>query len=218
MGRRMLFGHLLDPNVVTEEMDPRSIEGGLLEPEEQAVAGAVAGRINQFTAGRVCARRALARLGVDAQTPILQGEDRVPIWPEGFIGSITHTDAWCAAAVARASEVRAVGIDLEPATPLKESVVTRICTPAERQWLSEASEPGLLAKVIFSAKEAVYKCQYSLTREFLGFHALALHLGDGLFDAVFQQDVADFRQGDGISGRYIIENGVVATACALDLG
>jgi len=211
----MLFGRLLDASMTTEEMDPRSIEGGLLEPEEQAVAGAVARRIDQFTAGRVCARRALARLGVDPQIPILAGEDRVPIWPDGFVGSITHTDSWCAAAVARASEVRGIGIDLEPATPLKESLVTRICTSTERQWLSDASEPGLLAKVIFSAKEAVYKCQYPLTREFLGFHAVTLHLGDGLFTAVFQQDVADFRRGDRIFGRYIIEDGVVATACAL---
>lgn len=215
MARRTLFDRLLDANVTTEEIDPRSIEGGLLRPEEQAVARAVDRRIDQFTAGRVCARHALARLGVDAGTPVLQGEDRAPIWPDGFVGSITHTDSWCAAAVARASEVRAVGIDLEPATPLKESVVNRICTPAERQWLADASEAGLLAKVIFSAKEAVYKCQYPLTREFLGFHGVAVRLGDGLFTAVFQQDVADFRRGDSISGRYLIEDSVVATACAL---
>lgn len=215
MARRTLFDRLLEASVTTEEIDPQSIEGGLVAPEEQTVARAVDKRVNQFTAGRVCARRALARLGVDARTPILQGEDRAPIWPDGFVGSITHTDSWCAAAVARASEVRAVGIDLEPATPLKESVVNRTCTPIERQWLAEVSDSGLMAKVVFSAKEAFYKCQYPLTRAPLGFHAVALHLSDGLFEAVFQQDVADFRRGDSISGRYLIEDGVVATACAL---
>ncbi|MCZ6808046.1 MAG: 4'-phosphopantetheinyl transferase superfamily protein [Deltaproteobacteria bacterium] len=196
-------------------MDPRSVEGSLLEPEEQAIAEAVDRRIDQFTAGRVCARQALARLGVDAGIPVLQGEDRAPIWPDGFVGSITHTDSWCAAAVARASEVRAIGIDLEPSTPLKESVLNRICTPAERQWLAEVSDPGLMGKVVFSAKEAVYKCQYPLTHEFLGFHAVALDLEDGFFRAVFQQDAGELRRGDSISGRYLIEEGIVATACAL---
>ncbi len=215
MARRTLFDRLLDPTIVTEELDPRSIEGGLMEGEEQAVAEAVARRVDQFTAGRVCARRALAKLGVGEGVPLLRGEDRAPIWPEGFVGSITHTDSWCAAAVARASEVRAVGIDLEPATPLKQSVVNRVCTPSELQWLSNASDPALSAKLVFSAKEAVYKCQYSVTNQVLGFHAVSLDLGDGLFTAVFQRDVAGFRRGDHLSGRYIIEDGVVATACAL---
>jgi 4'-phosphopantetheinyl transferase EntD len=215
MSRRALFDRLLEPSIATEEMDPRSIEGSLLEPEEQAVVGAVDRRIDEFTAGRVCARQALTRLGVDAGTPVLQGEDRAPIWPDGFVGSITHTDSWCAAAVARASEARALGIDLEPATPLKESVVNRICTPAERQWLAEVSDPELMAKVVFCAKEAVYKCQYPLTHEFLGFRAVALHLDDGSFRAVFQRDAGEFRKGDSISGRYLIEKGVVATACVL---
>ncbi len=215
MARRTLFDRLLDPTIVTEELDPRSIEGGLVEGEEQAVAEAVARRVDQFTAGRVSARRALARLGLAVEVPLLQGEDRAPIWPDGFVGSITHTDSWCAAAVARTSEVRGVGIDLEPAMPLRESVVNRVCTPTELQWLSNASDPGLSAKVIFSAKEAVYKCQFSLTREFLGFHAVSVDLNNGLFTAVFQQDVAEFRRGDSISGRYVIEDGVVATACAL---
>jgi 4'-phosphopantetheinyl transferase EntD len=215
MAHRTLFDRLFDPTVVTEEVDPRSIGGGLLAEEEHAVAEAVGPRVDQFTAGRVCARRALARLGAGVGVPLLQGEDRVPIWPEGFVGSITHTDSWCAAAVARASQVRAIGIDLEPATALKRSVMDRVCTPSELRWLSNASEPALLAKVVFSAKEAVYKCQYSLTREFLGFHALSLDLGDALFTAVFQQEVGEFRRGDRISGRYIIANGVVATACAM---
>lgn len=215
MARRTLFDRLLEPRVATEEIDPRSVDGDLLGPEHEAITGAVHRRIEQFTAGRVCARRGLTRLGLHAETAVPQGEDRAPIWPDGFVGSITHMEFWCAAAVARASEVRAIGIDLEPSTPLKEAVVNRICTPSEREWLAEASDPGLMAKVVFSAKEAIYKCQYPLTREFLGFHAVALQLHEGSFRAVFQQDAGEFREGDGISGRYLVEDGVVATSCAL---
>ena len=163
-----LFQGLLGPKVETEEVDPHSVQGGLLRAEQEEVAGAAQTRIEQFTAGRVCSRIALGRLGVATTTPVLRGEDRAPIWPPGFVGSISHTDTWCAAAVARVEDVRAIGIDLELATPLKESLWRRVCTPKERDWLHELPAPGLTGKVVFSAKESVYKCQYPITSKFLG--------------------------------------------------
>lgn len=213
--RQPLFRRLLGPLIETEEVDPHSLEGGLVKAEQELVEGAAQTRIEQFTAGRVCSRIALGRLGVAATTPIPRGEDRAPIWPAGFVGSISHTDSWCAAAVARAEDIRAVGIDLEPATPLKESLWRRVCTPKERDWLHELPEPGLTGKIVFSAKEAVYKCQYPITGMFLGFHAVEVELGDGSFQVVFQQEAGEFRPGDVMSGRYLVEEGLVATACEL---
>jgi len=188
---------------------------GLLKGERGLVEGAAQTRIEQFTAGRVCSRIALGRFGVAATTPIPRGEDRAPIWPRGFVGSISHTDSWCAAAVARAEDIRSLGIDLEPATPLKEALLKRVCTPKEQDWLHELSEPGLTGKIVFSAKEAVYKCQYPITGKFLGFHAVELELGDGSFQAVFQQNAGEFLPGDVMTGRYLVEEGLVATACEL---
>jgi len=196
-------------------MDPHTVQRGLLRAEQEAVAGAAQTRIEQFTAGRLCSRIALSRLGVAVATPIPRGEDRAPIWPKGFVGSITHTDSWCAAAVARAEDFRSIGIDLEPATPLRESLWRRICTTKERDWLHELPEAGLTGKVLFSAKESVYKCQYPLTTKFLGFHAVEVELGNGSFRAVFQQEAGEFRPGDVIEGRYVIEEGLVAAACEL---
>jgi len=213
--RRPLFNRLLGSHIETEELDPHSVEAGLLKAEQDAVVGAAQTRIEQYTAGRVCSRIALARLGVAPTTPILRGEDRAPIWPAGLVGSISHTDRWCAAAVARAEQVRSIGIDLEPATPLKESLWRRVCTPKERDWLHELSVPGLTGKILFSAKEAVYKCQYPLTHKFLGFHAVEVELGDGSFRAIFQQGAGEFQPGDVISGRFLVEEGLVATACEL---
>ena len=40
-------------------------------------------------------------------------------------------------------------------------------------------------------------------------------LGDDSFQAVFQQEAGGFRPGDVISGRYLVEEGLVATACEL---
>jgi 4'-phosphopantetheinyl transferase EntD len=213
--RRPIFQRLLGANVETQEVDPHSVGAGLVKTELEAIDGASQTRIEQYTAGRVCSRAALGRLGVAATTPILRGEDRAPIWPPGFVGSISHTDTWCAAAVARADEVRALGIDLEPATPLKESLWRRVCTPNERDWLHGLSTPGLSGKILFSAKEAVYKCQYPLTAKFLGFHAVEVEIGDGTFRAVFQQEAGEFQPGDVMSGRYLVEEGLVATACEL---
>ncbi len=213
--RHALFKRLLGPNVETEEVDPHTVQGGLLKAEEALVEGAARTRVEQFTAGRVCSRIALGRLGVAATTPIPRGEDRAPIWPAGFIGSISHTDSWCAAAVARSELVRSIGIDLESSAPLKEALWRRVCTPMERDWLHELSAPGLTGKIVFSAKEAVYKCQYPISNQFLGFHAVEVELGEDSFRAVFQQQAGEFQVGDVITGRYVVEEGLVATACEL---
>ncbi|MGB5375399.1 MAG: 4'-phosphopantetheinyl transferase superfamily protein [Polyangiales bacterium] len=213
--RQALFRRLLGPEVETEEVDPHTVQGGLLKSEAALVDGAAQTRVEQFTAGRVCSRIALGRLGVATTKPILRGEDRAPIWPPGFIGSISHTDTWCAAAVARTEDIRSLGIDLESSTPLKEALLKRVCTPKERDWLHQLPAPGVTGKIVFSAKEAVYKCQYPLSNEFLGFHAVEIELGEDSFQAVFQQEAGGFKPGDVISGRYLVEEGLVATACEL---
>ena len=119
------------------------------------------------------------------------------------------------AAVARESTTRAVGIDLEPATPLKEALWRRVCTPAERERLAELPNAGLMGKILFSAKESVYKCQYTLTTRFLGFHAVEVEVGDGTFRAVFQQPSGEFQPGDVMEGKFLVEDGLVASACEL---
>ena len=210
-----LFHRLLPDDIETEEVDPHSVAGGLLSAEKEAIEGAAPSRVEQFTAGRVCSRIALGRFGVAATTPIPRGEDRAPIWPDGFTGSISHTDTWCAAAVARRVDVRCVGIDLEPATPLKESLWRRVCTADERDRLRSLPDSGLMGKILFSAKEAVYKCQYPITGQFLGFHAVDLEVGDGSFQAVFRQPAGEFQPGDVVSGRYLVEEGLVASACEI---
>jgi 4'-phosphopantetheinyl transferase EntD len=74
-----------------------------------------------------------------------------------------------------------------------------------------------MGKILFSAKESVYKCQYTLTTQFLGFHAVEVDVdvGAGAFRAVFRQPAGEFQPGYTMDGRYLVEDGLVASACEL---
>jgi 4'-phosphopantetheinyl transferase EntD len=155
-------------------------DASLLAPEEAAVvANAVPKRVGEFTAGRLCARRALAELGV-VDIPIRAAPDRQPIWPEGIVGSITHTEGLCAVVVAERKLLRGIGIDVEPAASVKSALWPRILVRAELDWLDslEGHERAAAATLIFSAKEAAYKCQYPATGEHLSFCDLNVTVAD----------------------------------------
>ncbi|MFH9809014.1 4'-phosphopantetheinyl transferase [Streptomyces olivaceus] len=141
-------------------------------PEEEAiVARAVAKRRREFTAVRSCARRAMEKLGVPAQ-PVLPGERGAPSWPDGLVGSMTHCDGYCAAALARATDLASLGIDAEPDGPLPEGVLDSVALPAEAERLRRLAEerPGVhWDRLLFSAKESVYKAWFPLTRRWLDF-------------------------------------------------
>jgi 4'-phosphopantetheinyl transferase EntD len=210
----ILAPRLLGLPIRTAEMNPRLAQEDLLPGEERAVTRAVASRRREFCAGRGCARKAMAALGARA-APILQGEDRAPVWPDGLVGSITHTDAWCAAAVARTSDgIRALGLDVEPAEPIDPALLRIICLPQERAL---AARDSLLGRLLFSAKESAYKAQYQLSRTLLGFHAMQVLLDEQAqrFVAVFQKDVAPFSRGDALEGRYVVHQGFLMTAVTI---
>ena len=157
--------------VLREPADP-----GLLLPAEAAPMGrAVPKRLQEYTAGRLCARRALAEFGV-LDFPIRAAEDRQPIWPDSLAGSITHTEGFCAAVVAERRGIRALGLDSEVAGGVNVEIWHRICRPFELAWIYSLPETERAAAVtlIFCAKEAFYKCQYALVRERLGFHDVSM--------------------------------------------
>ncbi|WP_406095346.1 4'-phosphopantetheinyl transferase [Kitasatospora purpeofusca] len=159
-----------------------------LEPEEEAViARAVESRRREFTTVRHCARLALGRLGVPYR-PLVPGLRGAPSWPEGIVGSLTHCAGFRAAAVARAEDVLSLGIDAEPALPLPEGVLDAIALPAEQQRNTALSttRPGTpWDRILFSAKESVYKTWFPLTHTFLDFSEADLTLRpDGTFTAV----------------------------------
>jgi 4'-phosphopantetheinyl transferase EntD len=168
---------MLGHGVLCEVVMPLPDDLELCDAEEAQLARAVPRRRREFAAGRHCAKKALGRLGLhNVVLPI--GSDRAPMWPTGVVGTISHTDTACLAAVAWKSAVRSVGADIEPDEPLEPELYRLILTGREQTWLKTqpATTRGRLARLIFSAKESFYKLQYPLTGRFLEFQDVEISL------------------------------------------
>ena len=162
---------LFPDGVVTVESGSTPLDD-VLHPEEAAGLGrAVEKRRREFASGRACARRALARLGI-AGVALPIGPDRLPAWPPGIVGSITHCEGYCGVAVAERGTILGLGLDAEAAAELDPSLVPLVCLPSEVEALRALAgfTPGAGAKLDFSAKESAYSCYYPLVHHFLEFH------------------------------------------------
>lgn len=149
----------------------------LFDVESLALSGAVAKRRREFTAGRTYARAALAALACPPQ-PIPPAADRRPIWPHGFVGSISHCDHLCAAIVGRSAAYVGLGIDIDDDTPVEDGLRDIICRPDERQRLTAPGLSADAAKLLFVMKEAVFKAYYPATNAFLDFHEVSVELDE----------------------------------------
>lgn len=195
------------------------LPGATLFPEEALlVKSAVDKRRGEFTTARHCARQALTRLGAPAGA-ILTGERGAPLWPPGVVGSITHCVGYRAAVVARPAHVAAIGVDAEPALPLPEGVLEAVALPDEQiavKELLESAPDVAWDRLLFSAKESVYKAWYPLMRRFLEFEEARL-----VFDPVGGTFTADLLAGPAragsrtlhtFDGRWLSDDGIVLTS------
>ncbi|MDO6462054.1 4'-phosphopantetheinyl transferase superfamily protein [Granulosicoccaceae sp. 1_MG-2023] len=140
-----------------------------LHPAEQQCLGKVVQkRRNEFTTGRYCAARALAALGIE-DSPVLPGPKREPLWPDGVRGSITHSHELCVAVVSRDPALLSLGIDVETREGISEAVRDAVCVADELAALPDALNCPEVWKLIFSAKESVYKCLFPLRHQWIGF-------------------------------------------------
>jgi 4'-phosphopantetheinyl transferase EntD len=198
---------------------------GLFPEEETLVARATDKRRQEFTAGRECSRSALSALGVPA-APILRGYRGAPQWPDGIVGSIAHCTGYCAAAVARGQDLVTIGLDAEPDAPLPGGVLELVSLPAERARLRElaaASPETGWDRLLFCAKEAVYKAWFPLTGRWLGFTDadITIDAADGTFSARLLVPVplpGRAPLGGGFTGRWLARDGFILTAIAVAAG
>jgi 4'-phosphopantetheinyl transferase EntD len=201
-------------------------EPSMLEPEEAAaVARAVKKRVQEFAAGRLCARRALERFGL-TRVVLRAASDRQPVWPPGFLGSITHTHGFCAAVVAERGALQGLGLDSEAAEAVEAQLWPSICVGSELDWIDRwpAEARSRAATLVFAAKEAFYKAQYPRTGEFMSFSDLEVApCGPQLLEgalifaptrslAVFAGDAEQLPQ---VRARYRFHEGFVSAGVAL---
>ncbi len=154
------------------------------------------------------------------------GADRRPQWPPSLLGSITHTQGFCAAAVGDRSRFRGIGIDVESVGRVTPDVWDEVLLPEERRWLEqlEAREQAQIAALMFSAKEAFYKCQYELTAQWLDFHDVRLdlvgwNLGFGSFAVQPRKSAKLLEVHRGrLVGRFALRRGLVLTGIAIPAG
>jgi 4'-phosphopantetheinyl transferase EntD len=217
-----ILARILPAEVAVEEAltDPPEV---MLYPAEQAaVERAVAKRRAEFGTARHCARLALARLGLPP-APILPGPRGAPQWPAGVVGSMTHCVGYRAAALAHARDVRSVGVDAEPHEALPDGVLDLITSATERELLA-----GLAAvlpdvhwgRLLFSAKESVYKAWFPIAGRWLGFEEAELTIepaaGEGAFSARIL--TAGPAEPAAFAGRFLVTDGLILTAISVPAG
>jgi 4'-phosphopantetheinyl transferase EntD len=213
-----LIGGILPACVVSVEVRRDLPEVALFPEEEVLIGRAVEKRRREFTTARGCARKALAALGWPA-TPIPAGERGEPQWPAGVVGSITHCDGYRACAVARAVEIATVGIDAEPNAALPDGVLGDIARPEERPRLKHlrAERPEVhWDRLVFSAKESVYKAWFPLAHRWLGFEDATIEVDPDAGTFTAQLHVPGLSLGgrrlSRLSGTWTVGGGILATA------
>lgn len=213
-----MIDEILPPVVVAEEAfaDPAGVQ---LFPEEDArVVRAVASRRKEFTTTRHCARASLRRLGV-APVPIVPGERGAPQWPSGVVGSMTHCEGYRAAAIARQRDVATIGIDAEPHERLPVGVLGVVTVAAERLMLARlaVAVPAVCwDRLLFSAKESIYKAWFPLTKKWLDFAEAEVVIDPraGRFVAhlLVPGPMIGGRRYQEFDGRYVVKDGLIVTA------
>jgi 4'-phosphopantetheinyl transferase EntD len=215
------FQALFPPGAVAAELRGVGRESWLSTDEAEAVKNAVPKRVREFAAGRACARRALRELGIH-DSVIRVAPDRQPVWPEGTAGSISHTTGLCAAVVAPRHLLPGLGVDCEVVGKVGRDLWPTICGSEEAAWCSAlpVGERHAAVALIFSAKEAFYKCQYPLTAEWLDFHDIRVEPLDwgsegGQFQVHSLRSLCIAAHGPLPVGRYTFNEGFVTTGVAL---
>jgi 4'-phosphopantetheinyl transferase EntD len=227
----LLPGAVVAVEAFAEDGEGEFADMPLYPQEEALLTRAVDKRRREFTVVRACARLAMEKLGVPPQ-PVLPGEGGAPQWPAGLTGSMTHCDGYCAAALVRADDLASLGIDAEPHAPLPDGVLATVALPAEvaRHARLARERPEVhWDRLLFSAKESVYKAWFPLTRQWLDFSEADIELTAadgpgadprGTFRArlLVPGPLVGGRRLGCFEGRWTVRRGLVATAVTVPHG
>jgi 4'-phosphopantetheinyl transferase EntD len=174
-------------------------EDALLSAEIEGFAGSVVKVRRASGAARIVARELMARLGCPAQ-PVPRSASGAPRWPTGIVGSIAHDATATVVALASAADFGSLGIDIEPAESLDPDLWELIAGPNERRRMTDDPFGG---RLLFAAKEAVYKAVHPLDQVFLEHHDVEVDLASRR---------AVVRTGRTVALRFAVSNHIIALA------
>jgi 4'-phosphopantetheinyl transferase EntD len=132
---------------------------------------------------------------------------------------MTHCAGYRAAAVVCQGDVVSLGVDAEPHEPVPEGVVAMVARPEERHMLAELArhDPSVhWDRLLFSAKESVYKTWFPLVGSRLGFDDASIDIDPdgGVLRAWLLREGRDHegRQLRELHGRWRVRRGLILTA------
>jgi len=225
-----MFLRLQNPNIFTGSVAHYSVK-----PDSEALSKTASDFISRdvmrtyspkrrldFVAGRYCALKALEKSGVKNCRGIGVRTNGAPDWPQGWTGSITHTDGFASAAVVRADSLHGLGIDSERVMTREtaDEVAGLSLLPSEIQrWenqLQKALSFESYVTLIFSAKESVYKCLNPIIGRFLEFHdveILTANIPTGKFCVNMIEKISEVPcEGRSLNGIFAIAQPYIHTA------
>jgi phosphopantetheine--protein transferase-like protein len=212
---------LFNDCVVTECCRLEEKEYELYPEERVSIQNAVAKRQQEFGAGRLCARKAMARLGIK-DSPLLKGTDGQPVWPAGIVGAISHSNVWCGAAVARQEDIRGIGFDIETIDRVSMQIAKKVLTPLEMEWVNASvEEVQKRLALLFSAKETVFKCVAPVYGKSFGFYDMVITHAteEQSFEVKLNDKIsAEVPNCSTLIGRYLMYEGDVFTGMVLYQG
>ena len=187
-----------------------------LHPAElDLITGMRESRAYEFCTGRLCAHQALHTCGID-NFPILKGEQREPLWPRQVVGSISHCRDLAGAVVADKQVVKSIGLDIESRKLLNPAIARHICTEEEKAWVASQApdKQNHTLLLIFSIKEAIFKCIYQATGEHLRFQQFEAlpQFSDGIADVAIDLPGLILQPGELIVRFYVTDTHVYSGA------
>jgi 4'-phosphopantetheinyl transferase EntD len=164
--------HCLRPAIhsVSQSVDARQGSHSTFSPRENGQLPSTSKRSREFSAGRAGAHGLLESWGETEQVGV--ADDRSPIWPSGYVGSISHSDQWVWASVAQRSSIRSIGVDTETVVDSQtRNEIQREIATLEEWAIARALnlDPETTFTILFSAKESFYKCWYPETQNYFEF-------------------------------------------------
>ena len=129
----------------------------------------------------IFAHKALSKFGLESEPILRNPETREPCWPNSVWGSITHSAGFAAVAVGLKKEIKGIGIDLESFSRSVDFKIRRhVCVNSELKWLESlpTKQATRALRIIFSAKESIFKCIYPGTKTYLSFKDAAVSVNE----------------------------------------